>query len=296
MAKETKFSFLKYCNKIEGLMQSWYDHNCEVLQHSSNLGSVREHFVKHILANFLPKGVMVGSGEIINRDGDRTGQQDIIIYRSDFPVITSLTSINTYLSEGVVATIEVKSNLRTGSPRGLYSAFGSVQRVLKVGGPKQALIRKGSQAQSNKLLEMVQLRTYVLGYAGWIKESALLDQYLIAMKKSNGTVPHLVYMPGFCIIRDDGLINPESYDKEKPPGFLIHKEDQDYKGGAFAVFLHHFLKGVMYHTGGASVMFPGFDVELEYDLGPYFNFANPGTGDPGLRFDRFTLSSTSTLK
>lgn len=277
-------------------MRSWYNHNREVLQQSSNLGSVREHFVKHILTNFLPKSVIVGSGEIINRNGDRTGQQDIIIYRSDFPVITSLTAINTYLSEGVVATIEVKSDLRTGRPKGLYSAFGSVQRVLSVGNEKQALIRKGTEEQGNKILEMVQLRTYILGYAGWSKETTLLSQYPIAIKKSGGAVPHLVYMPGFCVIRDDGFINPDSYIKGTPPGLLIHKEDRDHIGGAFAVFLHHFLKGVMYHTGSVSVTIPEIDAELEYDLGPYFNFADLRTGDPGLPFNRVTLSTTPDTK
>jgi len=128
-----------------------------------------------------------------------------------------------------------------------------------------------------------------LGYAGWRKEEAVLKNYNIAMNKSGGTVPHLVYMPGYCVIRDDGFINPESHNEEKTPGFLIHPQDPSHKGGPFAVFLHHFLKGIMYHTGGALVTAPNIDAKLEYDLGPYFNFADPKSGDPGLLFKRFTI-------
>lgn len=46
--------------------------------------------------------------------------------------MTSFTPINTYLIEGVIATIEVKSNLSTGSPNGLAAAFKGVQGVRSV--------------------------------------------------------------------------------------------------------------------------------------------------------------------
>jgi hypothetical protein len=37
-----------------------------VLGRSSNLGTVREHFIQAVLENFLPKTVIVGRGEIID--------------------------------------------------------------------------------------------------------------------------------------------------------------------------------------------------------------------------------------
>ena len=121
------FDFLQYGKAIEDLMGNWVAYTGETLNQSSDLGFAREHFVKNVLASFLPKSIIVGSGEIIDGNGKRSGQQDVIIYRADFPVITSMTPVNTYLAEGVIASIEVKSNLSTGTPNGLLSAFRNVQ-------------------------------------------------------------------------------------------------------------------------------------------------------------------------
>ena len=124
------FDFTKFSRDIENLMTGWYEYTAGILSHSTDMGSAREHFVSNVLSTFLPKSTIVGSGEIIDGKGARSGQQDIVLYRSDFPVISSLTPINTYLAEGVIATIEIKSNLSTGSPKnGLLTAFESVRQV-----------------------------------------------------------------------------------------------------------------------------------------------------------------------
>jgi hypothetical protein len=82
-----------------------------IIQHSGEVGSAREYFVHSVLRRFLPSNVVVGRGEIVDGRGGRSRQQDLLLYRSNFPVIDSLAGSHLYLAEGVLATIEVKSNL-----------------------------------------------------------------------------------------------------------------------------------------------------------------------------------------
>jgi hypothetical protein len=263
------FNFLSYSAAIERMMQEWYAYTHHVLHQSSDLGFAREYFVNNILASFLPKSVIVGIGEIIDGEGNRSGQQDVIIYRADFPIITSLTPVNAYLAEGVVATIEVKSNLSTGTPNHLLSAFKNVQKVHSLF--KQAFIISGSTDEVEKLQEATRIKTYVVGYSGWKEEESFVRNYTESGKEVNWTVPHLVCQPGFCLLRNDGFINPDNQGIGSPP-YLLHYEHP------FAVFLHHLLKSIMINTSGSVVSVHGINAVMNYDLGRYFNF------DPPLRF------------
>lgn len=151
------FNFLNYCDSLEQLILAWHSHSSQTFTHSTNLGNAREHFIAEILSRTLPRSVVVGSGEIT--DGNRrSGQQDIIIYRSDFPVLTGSNSVNTYLIEGVIATIEVKSNLTSGDPIGLISAFRNVATVLSL--TNQAIRLSGTSVPGINATMMYGLNNY----------------------------------------------------------------------------------------------------------------------------------------
>jgi hypothetical protein len=260
------FDFLNYGKALEDMMQSWVSYTSKTLDQSTDLGFAREHFVKHVLASFLPNSVIVGSGEIIDGEGKRSGQQDAIIYRADFPVITSLTPVNTYLAEGVIATIEVKSNLSTGTPNGLRSAFRSVQKV-RVLTKRAAIVSSAGSEHEERLKEANTIRSYVVGYVGWEGEESLFRNYGEAGYESGyRLLPHAVYQPGYLIIRNDGfLVNNPVPPTEYP--FLLHREYP------FSMFLLHLLKAILQSIGGLIVSHPQIDAKMEYDLGPYFNFS-----------------------
>jgi len=267
------FNFLKYSKAIERVMGEWYSYSQEVLHQSTDLGFAREHFVKNVLSSFLPKSVIIGSGEIIDGEGRRSGQQDVIVYRADFPVITSLTPVSVFLAEGVIATIEVKSNLSTGVPS-LLTAFDNVQKVLSL--VKKAEILSGNDIEVRKLQELSTIKTYIVGYAGWKNKRPLFENFIAAGNKTKWNfVPHLIYQPDICILRNDGFINPDTTDDKV--GFLFNEENP------FAVFLHHLLKAVMLNTGGMTVKAKGIDALMSYYLDPYFNF------DPPLKFEKLNL-------
>src|SRR4051812_42057752 len=82
--------------------------------HTLHRGTPREAFIKEFLAAHLSARLAVGTGEIIDAQSlprQPRNQFDIVIYNSDYPKIDLGGGINAFLSESVIATIEVKSLL-----------------------------------------------------------------------------------------------------------------------------------------------------------------------------------------
>jgi hypothetical protein len=247
------YDFSNYCKTTEQMMKAWYMHSKSVLEHSGDLGTVREHFIQAVLSNFLPKTVIVGKGEII--DGTEqgiSGQQDIILYRADFPVLASHTFINTYLIEGVIATIEVKSNL---SKVGLAIPFANAATVMRL--EKEALKLPGGSEDDFIKLQMIHtVKTLVVGYEGWKSPKSLVENYRIARKDMSRFVPDIVFYPGdpgACVIFDP-VLNIAAFTQESP----------------FSVFFQKLLQYVM-QVVSATVTFPGINAEMQYTFNKYFS-------------------------
>jgi len=105
-----KFTIIDYGRRLERLLAAQRDVS-SIIQHRGEIGAAREFFVESILKRFLPPNINIGRGEIVDGTGNRSRQQDLLLYRSNFPVMDSLAGFHIYLAEGVLATIEVKSNL-----------------------------------------------------------------------------------------------------------------------------------------------------------------------------------------
>jgi hypothetical protein len=263
-----ELNFLEYANAIEKMMGAWHEYSQETFKNSTNLGSAREHFVKEILANFLPKSVVVGSGEIT--DGkQRSGQQDVIVYRAEFPVLSGFNSVNTYMIEGVIATIEVKSDLSTGSPNGLYSAFQNIATVLRLN--NQAVKLSGSQREFKKLQQIRTVKTFVVGYKGWNTKETLLENYRLAANNSGwNTIPTLVYQPKACVIANTGLVDIRQIatNQSMPPTatqVIICEQN------SFALFFQNLLKAILIGTGGLIASAPEVNATMMYSLNNYFS-------------------------
>src|SRR5262245_9616236 len=76
-------------------------------------GREREAFVNGFLTEVLPPHFRFGSGDLIDHERSRSGQLDIVV---EYPFLPSLPlgvggSPRLYLAEGIVAVIEVKSNV-----------------------------------------------------------------------------------------------------------------------------------------------------------------------------------------
>lgn len=106
------FELFDYGSKIERVIK-YQAEVAGLLTHSGEVGSARELFIREFLARFLPRSIVVGHGEIVDGDGQRSRQQDVVLYRGNFPIIHTLGEASLFLAEGVLATVEVKSKLDT---------------------------------------------------------------------------------------------------------------------------------------------------------------------------------------
>jgi len=82
-----------------------------MLKHKGELGNVRETLIQGILNRILPSTYEIGSGEVIDSNGNRSKQIDIVVSRRDFPSLLMPSGHRVYLIESVLATIEVKTTL-----------------------------------------------------------------------------------------------------------------------------------------------------------------------------------------
>ena len=96
---------------FEGLKKeiSIISKNIGIGKHASTTGSNREDLIKNFLKDLLPKYFQYGSGIIIDNEGNKSKQQDIIIYSPFISIFSAKSSI--YPLDSVSGVIEVKSNL-----------------------------------------------------------------------------------------------------------------------------------------------------------------------------------------
>jgi len=135
---------------------------------ADNLGANRESFCNNFLIKNLPTKLSLGSGEIWDSNGTKTGQLDSVIFREDAPKL-SFGEREAYLAEGVFAVIEIKSNL---TRQKLIESGTSLERV------KNLNIKGGAVISSGPLINRP-LRI-VFSYKG-----ATIDTLLDEIKNRN---------------------------------------------------------------------------------------------------------------
>lgn len=101
----------------------------EAVPHAGLRGQFRESFLARALRPWLPRGMELGTGVIVDEKGTRrlVNEDDIIIYAPDLlPAVLPLVERNIFLLDAVVAHIEVKSTL---SPDALEAAVKGAMTV-----------------------------------------------------------------------------------------------------------------------------------------------------------------------
>jgi hypothetical protein len=80
---------------------------------TASRGNEREAFINAFLADVLPPQFRFGTGDAVDQGGHKSGQLDSVI---EYPFVPSLPVVagrspRLYLAEGIVAVVEVKSNV-----------------------------------------------------------------------------------------------------------------------------------------------------------------------------------------
>ncbi len=93
------------------------------LNHKLLKGELRELLVSDFLSHFLSHSFEIGSGIVVNQQGDQSRQTDVIIYDATIlPPFIKAQHLGVYPAECVLATIEVKSFLSTTDLKSAESA------------------------------------------------------------------------------------------------------------------------------------------------------------------------------
>jgi hypothetical protein len=80
-------------------------------RHELYQDSAKETFIRVVLEQFLPDNFGIGTGRVIDSEGNKSSEQDIIIYRRDYPQLNLPGGTDIFLFESVLATIQVKTKL-----------------------------------------------------------------------------------------------------------------------------------------------------------------------------------------
>lgn len=171
----------EWSRSISHVLKSSFNVSSSIANHASILGDSRESFIRDILKRFLPNNIIIGSGQIVDSKGNKSKQIDIIIYRNDFPILRTFGSSDVYLIEGVISTIEVKSQLNEET---LYQALenGKSVRNLIPSFLKESLdhysnllysldVDELSPTQKNSIMGMILPATYIYSYKGYTQNS-----------------------------------------------------------------------------------------------------------------------------
>jgi hypothetical protein len=110
--------------------------------HNGIRGTIREVFVKQLLEPFLPPQIGIGTGEIINHEGKRSKQIDVVLYNKERvpPVLLSGSDIGLFPWECVVSVIEVKSKLNVGALQDAHVNAASVKQVYSTPNERDVLV------------------------------------------------------------------------------------------------------------------------------------------------------------
>lgn len=101
--------FEAYFENKSKILQEEYNLVSEI-DHRGTKGSAREVFIKEFLEEIYPERYVVGDGEIVDAEGNVSNQADVVVYDDHLPLL-EYGSTKHFLSEGVMAHIEIKSDL-----------------------------------------------------------------------------------------------------------------------------------------------------------------------------------------
>jgi hypothetical protein len=119
----------KHLRGIFKILQNRFDYVNNSIQHSLTKGEENENEIRQLLIDFLPPKYGIGSGIIMDIEGNTSKQIDIIIYDRDTPNYTLSSDSKIYLLDQVLAFIEIKTTFSTGEKGSLSSALENIKSV-----------------------------------------------------------------------------------------------------------------------------------------------------------------------
>jgi hypothetical protein len=193
---EQKF-FAKYCEAAVSVFNSQYEAT-RVIQHAVTAGQAREQIIRDFLQAHLPELVSVVSGEIVDAQNSYSKQQDVVLVLKSIPRLPFASGSDIIFQEGVVATIEIKTNLSSATLASIGDNISSVRGLTSSLGASAQLGITHSWP-SHRIL------TGVLTYAG-----SSFESHVEALSKAdeNAKPDLLLDLQKGLMVRNHGLLLP----------------------------------------------------------------------------------------
>lgn len=111
------------------------------LEHLGDRGVARENILKDFLDQYLPKKYAISKGEIVDSEGNRSKQCDLIIYdHLSCPILYVSKDSQIFPAESVYAVIQVKSVLNTHEVESSINNIKSVKMLNRENGPIAGIV------------------------------------------------------------------------------------------------------------------------------------------------------------
>lgn len=124
-------NFLRqYYSGITRQLRSEVDFINSLFEHQGIKGEGNELALRDLLVKFIPKQYGVGTGVVVDREGNISRQSDIIIYETQlYPSLLSMSSVHMFPVDLVYATIEIKTTLTAQTSKDAIQNIASVRRL-----------------------------------------------------------------------------------------------------------------------------------------------------------------------
>lgn len=166
-----------------------------VADNSVNLGAARESLISNFIQTNLPEYISYHTGEIFDKDDNRSGQIDIVLHPVSAPKIYLHNAISIFPAEAALAAIEVKSKLTTGEDSQLTKALSSCQKL------KELRLFGSNTLPSTSIPVDTQTVPFIIFAFNGPKLPTLRNHLAKSLKEDKMTTR---YMPDLIVVLDRG--------------------------------------------------------------------------------------------
>ena len=246
------FPFLEFCRNTEKSFSELFKVHPKLPNHSENRIALRLYFIMNYIQKFIPTTIDIGDGEIIDFTGRKSSSQDIILYRSNYPVFTLSDNHESYLLEGVIATIEI---LSMKDPIQLTQPFMNSASVKNLKPAKHNILANNSQDYMELKLRTMP-KTFIFSFTHTTNQDAFVNLYQTAKKGTSGVVADGIFIQGEPAIyaQYDAYTRKTTFLTQDP---FIH-------------FFQHLYTIIMAEVKPAMLL-PDISAAINFDFSSYFS-------------------------
>ncbi|MBA7502169.1 hypothetical protein ES706_00751 [subsurface metagenome] len=183
------------------------------IPHRLKSGEARENVLRKFLTKYLPQRVGIEQGFVIDAQGQKSKQTDVVIYDKTVATVFDINGVKYFPCEIVLAVGEVKSDIN--SRRELGDALNKIKSVKKLDRSNQGknliLTGPGISLKGIKFDPLTQHRDQILGFI-FTRTSMNKETILEALREYNSRMERRLWLNLFCAYKNF-LISYESNEK-----------------------------------------------------------------------------------